>query len=59
MPVILDACDYDLWLDPAVQDPERLRPLLAPFDAARMTARPVNTYVNNARNQGPACLEPV
>src|SRR3989475_9953702 len=30
MPVILDAKDYDLWLDPEVQQAERLKPLLQP-----------------------------
>ena len=59
MPVILDAVDYAQWLDPAVQDRETLEKLLVPFDAGRMTARPVSTYVSNARNQGPQCVEPV
>jgi hypothetical protein len=31
---------------------------LVPFDAGRMTARPVSTYVNNARNQGPESIAP-
>ena len=35
MPVILDREDFDLWLDPAVEDRERLQPLLAPFDRSR------------------------
>lgn len=55
MPVILEQVDYTAWLDPANQDGASLRYLLAPFPAERMTARPVNTYVNNARNEGPDC----
>ena len=35
MPVILDAADYELWLDPQLQDPERLGALLRPFEGPR------------------------
>jgi putative SOS response-associated peptidase YedK len=59
MPVILGAADYATWLDPAIQSAEELQPLLVPFPAQRMTARAVSTYVNNVRNQGPKCVEPV
>jgi putative SOS response-associated peptidase YedK len=55
MPVILDACDYDAWLSPATEPDELLR-LLVPFDSDRMSARPVSTTVNNARNEGPECI---
>src|SRR5262245_19593153 len=58
MPVILDPADYGRWLDPNVQDPSELLPLLAPLPAERMTARPVSTFVNNVKNQGPQCVEP-
>ena len=50
MPVILDAADYDAWLNPESSD------LLASFVAERMTAKPVSTYVNNARNEGADCV---
>ncbi len=59
MPVILGESDYETWLDPANQDAENLQQLLAPFSADRMTARPVNPIVNNARNEGPECVSPV
>lgn len=59
MPVILDPCDYDAWLDPANQDKDELQRLLLPFDSGRMTVTPVSTYVNNARNQGPKCIAPI
>jgi len=59
MPVILDAADYALRLDPAVHGREKLQHLIAPFDAKRVTVRPVSTLANNARNQGPECIEPV
>ncbi len=53
MPVILDSVDYDAWLNPESGD---VAYMLLPFDTERMTARPVSTYVNNARNQGPECV---
>jgi putative SOS response-associated peptidase YedK len=41
MPVILDPGDYDLWLDPDVQDTSRLKPLLVPYTSEAMAAYPV------------------
>jgi putative SOS response-associated peptidase YedK len=58
MPVILNPEDYDAWLDPALDDRQTLEGLLAPLSADRMTARPVNTFVNSARHEGPECIEP-
>jgi putative SOS response-associated peptidase YedK len=54
MPVILDPVDYDAWLNVENSD---VSYLLAQFPPERMTARPVSTYVNNARNQGRECVE--
>lgn len=47
--------DYDVWLDPANQDAESLRCLFEPCPASELSVRPVSTYVNNARNEGPEC----
>ncbi len=57
MPVILEPADYDAWLFD--DRPDRLQHLLRPFPAEPMAAHPVSTYVNNPRNEGPACIEPV
>ena len=59
MAVILPASEYDLWLDPSIQEVERLQPLLRPFPAEEMTAYPVSTVVNNPRNETPSCIEPL
>ena len=59
MAVILPACAYDLWLDPSVQEVERLQPLLRPYPAEEMTAYPVSTRVNNPAIDSPTLLEPV
>jgi putative SOS response-associated peptidase YedK len=55
MPVILEPVNYDAWLDPTKTD---VAYMLAQFPADRMTARPVSTHVNNARNEGPECITP-
>ncbi len=59
MPVILDPEHYALWLDPSVQEPERLQPLLRPYPADTMSAYPVSTRVNNPAHDSPECIEPV
>jgi putative SOS response-associated peptidase YedK len=56
MPVILSPNDYMEWLDPQSKEPEKL---LTPFQASEMSAIPVNPIVNNARNEGPECIEPL
>lgn len=56
MPVILDTKDYDLWLDPGVQDGEALRHLYAPHAPDGFEAYDVSKAVNNPRNQGPALI---
>ncbi|HEV7224065.1 MAG TPA: SOS response-associated peptidase [Pirellulales bacterium] len=59
MPVIVAPADYGLWLDAAVQEPERLTPLLRPYADAEMEAYPVSTLVNSPKNNSPKCLEPL
>ena len=50
--------DYEVWLENRTGDVELLRPLLAPYEAERLIARPVSRHVNNPRNDDPGCLEP-
>jgi putative SOS response-associated peptidase YedK len=57
MPVILQPQDFDLWLDPQVQKPELLQPLLRP--CPEVAFYPVSTYVNSPRHEGPRCIEPL
>ncbi len=59
MPVILDSKDFEIWLDPDIQKPEMLLPLLRPYSGLEMTAYPVSTVVNNPKNENPKCIEPV
>lgn len=58
MPVILDPGSFEKWLDPNQHEPEPLQALLRPFPGDKMKAFAISTYVNNVRNQGPACIVP-
>jgi putative SOS response-associated peptidase YedK len=57
MPVILDSPAEETWLDPRSSS-DALKSLFVPFASEWMAAYAVSTFVNNARNQGPKCLEP-
>ncbi len=59
MAVILAPEDYDRWLDPALQEADRLQPLLRPYLAEMMTAFPVSTRVNNPAHDAPDCVAPL
>jgi putative SOS response-associated peptidase YedK len=58
MPVILPPKQFGLRLDLAVTDPAALLPLLVPYPAELMESVAVSDRVNNARNEGPECIEP-
>ncbi|MBM3152336.1 MAG: SOS response-associated peptidase [Chloroflexi bacterium] len=58
MPVILPPEAFKAWLDPAPRLAEGLLPLLAPYPAGAMTARPVSTLVNSPANDRPEILLP-
>jgi putative SOS response-associated peptidase YedK len=58
MPVILNPMNYDLWLDPVVQEAGRLETLLRSYPSEDMVAYPVRTMVNNPANDNPGCIEP-
>lgn len=59
MPVILAPESYATWLDTAIQEPEKLMPLLRPYPSEQMEAYPVSTHVNKPANDDPECVEPV
>lgn len=58
MPVILPEQDLATWLGKDVDDASVLQPLLVPCEEEGLEMRPVSTYVNNAKHQGPDCLSP-
>jgi putative SOS response-associated peptidase YedK len=58
MPLILDPEGYAAWLDRATRDPALLLAALPEAVGASLLARPVDTRVNDVRNDDPACLAP-
>lgn len=59
MPVILSPDAYATWLSTHPQSPPTLRSLLTPYPAEEMEAYAVSRRVNDARNEGPECIEPL
>lgn len=58
MPVILTGEAAERWVDPAVTG-EQAVALCRSYPATGMTAHPVSTIVNSARNDVPECIVPV
>ncbi|MBC7352621.1 MAG: SOS response-associated peptidase [Thermogutta sp.] len=59
MPLILPPEAYDLWLNPAIIQFDKLREWIRPYPAHEMEAVAVSSYVNSTRHEGPRCIEPV
>lgn len=59
MPVILDRENFDLWLDPKMQDTEALQKLLVPYAAEGFEAFPVSRVVNSPANDVADCIAPL
>jgi putative SOS response-associated peptidase YedK len=57
MPVVLDRADFAAWLVPSGEKDRDLQ-LLRPYPAQAMTAMAVNPWVNDAKHEGPLCIEP-
>ena len=57
--MILDQENFDLWLDPAVTEAQRLLPLLKPYPAEKMEARPVSSVVNSPAHESGECIQPL
>ncbi len=59
MPVIVDPADYVLWLDPQVDDPRLVAPVIDRNLGSALRFHPVSKYVNDVRHDDPRCLEAV
>jgi putative SOS response-associated peptidase YedK len=58
MPVIVEPADFDRWLANEGTGPDAVAGLLRPAPAENLAARAVGPAVNNAQNEGAACLAP-
>jgi len=59
MPAIIPEEGRDLWLDPDVQDPDRLTDLLRPFDSEQLEVYEVSARVNSPKYDAPDAIERV
>lgn len=59
MPVVLPESAYETWLDPAATDTAPLQQLLGEQSLTTFRHHAVTTYVNNPRNQGEKCIQPL
>jgi putative SOS response-associated peptidase YedK len=59
MPVVLPESAYTEWLDPANDDVTSLSRLIETGSVTGLRHYPVSLYVNNPKNEGPKCIEPL
>ena len=59
MPVILDPENFDLWLDPKMEDAAKLQPLMAPHAVDGFEAFPVSRAVNSPAHDAEDCIAPL
>jgi putative SOS response-associated peptidase YedK len=57
MPVIIDPENFDLWLDPKIEDAAKLQPLLVPHASEGFEAFPVSRNVNSPAHDAADCIE--
>jgi len=57
MPVIMQPSAYDLWLDPAVHEKEKLLPMLKPYPDKELELYEVSTKVNSPKNDSNENIE--
>lgn len=58
MPVIVPPDQLQAWLDPRLQTPEELGPMLVAAPEGELELTPVGPAVNDARRDTPACWDP-
>jgi putative SOS response-associated peptidase YedK len=58
MPVILRPEAEAVWLDPTVDSPDKVMPLVGPYPAELMAADDANPALNKPAFEGPDCLLP-
>ena len=59
MPVILTSDAYKRWLDPSLQELDRINRMLSENCIADLEAYPVSKIVNQVKNNSPECINPL
>jgi putative SOS response-associated peptidase YedK len=58
MPVILTGDEALAWIDPGVDDTDKLKGMLQPYSPDKMTYHAVDPLVGNVKNNSPDCIKP-
>jgi putative SOS response-associated peptidase YedK len=59
MPVIIDSCNFDAWLDPVNRDLAGLSAIIRPHQSSDFEAIPVGKQVGNPRIDSPDLIDPI
>ena len=59
MPVILRDAEAQAWIDPKIEDLDKVAELMKPFPTTVMMTYPVSSRVNSVKNNGIECVQPV
>lgn len=59
MPVILDRANFGIWLDPALEAPDEISPLLMACADEKLELIPVSNRVNSVRFDDEGCIAPL
>ena len=59
MPVIVDPVDYGLWMDPDVNEPDLITPVIDRNLGSSLDFYPISKHVNDVRHDDPRCLEAI
>lgn len=59
MPVVLPKDQWPIWLDPSIQEPEAVQPLMVKSDADIWQRWPVTQKINGNKYDGPDSLVPI
>ena len=57
--VIVDPIDYGLWMDPDIQEPDRVSPVIERNLGGALEFYPISHHVNDVRHDDPRCLEAI
>ena len=57
--MIISRDNYDLWLDPGMQNVAEISELLKPYDRHLMRCYPVSTRINYVVNDDCECCPPI
>src|SRR5699024_7765075 len=59
MPIILPKDKEDEWIQPHILEPSQAKQFIEEIEDEKLTAYPVDTYVNKAQHNDQKCIQPL